>query len=188
MDSTDTSRGHSNENDLAQKHESHHHDHEKQMTPDEVVNSLLVLGQVALDAGDYESAAEAYASALQLKPNEVASYNLGSLRARGLGVTRDFAEAARLFHQAELMGNERAGMLCAKCMFDYVHDGIEGKTPADVYATMAVFVSRVYPEAIDQRLEVSNGLAAVANTLLSKGECDEASKVLSAADEFGNRV
>lgn len=156
------------------------------MSAEEAVRSLLILGQVALDAGDYESATEAFASVLTIEPNEVALYNLGSFYARGLGVRKDFMEAARLFHQAELLGNGRAGKLCGKCMLDYLSEGIEGKSPADLYAAMAVFVSRVYPEATDQKLEVNNGLLAVAVTYLNKGNYAEAAKVLRAAAEFGN--
>ncbi len=163
----------------------HHDHHEEPMSQEEVVQSLLLLGQVALDAGDYESAVEAYASALQLGQNEVACYNLASLYARGLGVRRDFMRAAQLFHQAELMGNERAGKLCMKCLFDYACDGLGDKSPADVYAAMAVFVSQVYPEASDKKQEVYRGLLAVANTLSSRGEDDAAKKVFHAAEEYG---
>ena len=186
MDAAQTQGGQSGEDVRAGEHETHHgheaHHHDKPMTPEEVVSSLLVLGQVALNAGDYESAVEAYASVLQLEQNEVALYNLASFRARGLGLPQDYVEAARLFHQAELLGNERAGMLCAKCMFDYLHEAINDKTPANLYASMAVFVSRVYPEATDPKQEVSRGLTAIANTLLSKGERDQAQKVLRAAE------
>lgn len=172
-------------------HHAHHHgheshDHEEPMTPEEVVSSLLLLAQVALDAGDYESAAEAYASILQLESNETASYNLGSFRARGVGVKRDFMEAARLFHQAELLGNARAGQLCRKCMLDYLNEGLEEKAPVDLYAAMAVFVSRVYPEATDSKQEVNSGLIAVASTFFSKGWYAAAAKVFRSAAEFGN--
>lgn len=156
------------------------------MTQEEAVRALLLLGQVSLNEGDYESAIEAYASALKLEPNATAFYNLGSLRARGLGARRDYVEGARLFHQAELLGNERAGMLCGKCMYDYLLEGIDKKTPADLYAAMAVFVGRVYPEAADQKAEVNNGLLAVANTLVNKGAYAEAAKVFQAAAEFGH--
>lgn len=156
------------------------------MNQEEVLNSLLLLGQVALNAGDYESAVEAYASVLHLGPNETAFYNLASFRARGLGGKRDFMEGARLFHQAELLGNDRAGKLCAKCMFDYAHEGFEGKTPADLYAAMAVFVSRVYPEAVDPKKEVSRGLFAIASTHYNRGEYSEAARFFRAAAEFGN--
>ena len=183
METVDTERDHA----AAHEHEREHgHDHERPMSPEEVVSSLLLLGQIALDAGDYESAVDAYASVLQLEQNEAALYNLGSLRARGLGIRQDFVEAARLFHQAELRGNERAGKLCGKCMFDYINDGLDDKTPADLYAAMAVFVSRVYPEATDQRLEANHGLLAIAGTHLSKGAYAEGAKVLRAAAEFGD--
>lgn len=155
------------------------------MSQEEAVRSLLLLGQVALGAQDYESAVEAYASVLKLEQNETASYNLGSLYARGLGVRKDFVEAARLFHQAELLGNERAGKLCGKCMLDYVREGLDERSPADVYAAMAVFVSRVYTEASDQKAEVGRGLFAIASTFLTKGEYDEAAKVFRAGAEFG---
>ena len=164
-------------------HDGHHHD--EPMSQEEAVRSLLVLGQVALGSQDFESAVEAYASVLKLEQNETAFYNLGSLYARGLGVRRDFAEAARLFHQEELLGNERAGKLCGKCMLDFVCEGIEQKSAADVYASMAVFVSRVYPEASDQKAEVNRGLFAIASTCLAKGEYDEAAKVFRAGAEFG---
>lgn len=163
-----------------------HHHHEEPMGTEEAVRSLLLLGQVALEARDYESAVEAYASVLKLEPNEAASYNLGSLYARGLGVRQDFAEAARLFHQAELLGNERAAKLCAKCMLDYLHEGFAGGEPVDLYAAMAVFVARVYPEAADQTREVNQGLLAIAGTYLSKGAFDEAVSVFRAAAEYGN--
>lgn len=165
-------------------HEEHHH--EEPMGPEEAVRSLLLLGQVALDAQDYESAAEAFASVLKIGQNEVALYNLGSFYARGLGVKRDFVEAARLFHQAELMGNERASKLCGKCLYDYAREGLAGKEPVDVYAAMAVYVSRVYPEATDQKLETNHGLVAVASTFLSRGNYVGAAKAFRAAAEFGD--
>lgn len=164
-------------------HASHHNN---PMTLEDAVRSLLLLAQVALDSDDYESAAEAFASILQIEPNEVASYNLGSFHARGLGVRQDYIEGARLFHQAELMGNYRAGKLCGKCMLDYVCDGFYDKSPAELYAKMAVFVSRVYPQAADQKLEVNHGLIAIAMTFLNMGKRAEAAKVLRAAAEFGN--
>ena len=170
-------------------HGSHHHKHEhhkEPMSQEEVVQSLLVLGQVALNASDYESAIDAYASALQLEQNEIALYNLASLYARGLGVQRDFVEAARLFHLAEVLGNERAGMLSRKCMYDYVREGLDAKMPAEVYASMAVFVSRVYPEAEDKKAETTRGLQAIAATLTAKEAHAEAAKVLQAATDFGN--
>lgn len=156
------------------------------MSQEEAVRSLLVLGQVALNASDYESAIEAYASALKLEQNETALYNLASLYARGLGVRRNYAEAARLFHQAELLGNDRAGRLCMKCLYDSACEGLDDKKPADVYASMAVFVSMVYPEAADSRQEVNNGLLAVAATLSNRGEDAKVDKVLRAAAEYGN--
>lgn len=156
------------------------------MSQEEAVKSLLTLGEVALGAGDFDSATQAYASVLKLEQNETALYNLGSFYARGVGVRRDFVEAARLFHQAELLGNERAGKLCGKCMFDYVQEGFDGKTPTDLYAAMAVFVSRVYPEASDPRLEAGNGLFAIASTLFNRGAYAEAAKAFRAAAEFGN--
>ncbi|MBP3893346.1 MAG: SEL1-like repeat protein [Atopobiaceae bacterium] len=164
----------------------HHHHHERPMTQEEAVRSLLMLGQVALGSQDYESAVQAYASVLKLEQNETALYNLASLYARGLAVRQDYAEAARLFRQAQLMGNERAGKLCGKCMYDYLCEDIGDKTSADLYAKMAVFVSRVYPDAEDQKAEVNNGLLAVAATLLDRGERAEATKVLRAATDFGN--
>ena len=168
-------------------HHAHdgHHRHEEPMTPEEAVRSLLLLGQVALGANDYESAVEAYASAIKLEPSETAHYNLASLYARGLGVRQSFLEAARLFHQAELLGNERAAKLCAKCMFDYLHEDIDEKAPADLYAAMSVFVSVVYPEAKDGKQDVNNGLYAIASTYLSRGEDARALKVFRAAADFG---
>lgn len=170
----------------AEHEHSHEHSHEEPMSPADAVRSLLLLGQVALDAGDYESATEAFASILQIEQNEVALYNLGSFYARGLGVRQSFAEAARLFHQAELLGNARAGKLCAKCMFDYIHNGFVNKAPVEIYAAMAVFVSCVYPEVADQRREVNNGLLAVGGTYLHKGDRDAAIRVFRAAVEFGD--
>jgi tetratricopeptide (TPR) repeat protein len=167
-------------------HHDHDHDHDRPMSVEEAVRSLLLLGQVAMDKGDHESAVEAYRSALALEQNETALYNLASLYARGLGVRQDFVEAARLFHQAELLGNERAGKLCAKCMLDYVDDDLDGKTPADVYAKMAFFASKVYPEATDHVLEVNQGLLAIGGTYLAKGAYASSAKAFRAAAEFGH--
>ena len=152
------------------------------MSPEEVVSSLLYLAQTALAAGDYESAATAYASVLQLENNAVALYNLGSFYARGLGVRQDYLEAARLFRQAELLGNARAGKLCQKCMLDYMNSDLVDKSPVDLYAMMAVFVSKVYPEAGHQKAEVKNGLIAVALTNQSRGDEAGASKLFHAAE------
>lgn len=156
------------------------------MSPEGAVNLLLVLGQTALEAGDYESAADAYASILKIEQNETALYNLGSFYARGVGLRQSYVEGARLFHQAELLGNAKAGKLCAKCMFDFLHEDFKSKSPADLYAAMAIFVSKVYSEVEDQKPEVNRGLFAIAATHLNKGEYDEAAKFLRAAAEFGN--
>ena len=51
---------------------------------------------------------------------------------------------------------------------------------------MAVFVSRVYPEASDQKAEVDRGLIALAGTLYNRGEYPAAAKAFRAAAEFGN--
>lgn len=177
--------GHRHEHHGHGHHHGHEHHHDEPMSQEDAVRSLLLLGEVALGAGDYESAVQAYASVLKLEPNETAAYNLGSFYARGLGVAKEYAEAARLFHQAELLGNERAGKLCAKCMYDYLVDGLDAKSPADVYAAMAVFVTRAYPELEDHKPEVNNGLIAIAGTLASRGAYAEALKVFGAAAEFG---
>jgi TPR repeat protein len=167
---------------------THHagHRHDEPMGPEEAVKSLLILGQVALSAGDYESAVEAYGGALEIEPtNETALCNLGSLYARGLGVGQDYVEAARLFHQVELSGNERARKLCGKCLFDYVDGNLDAKKPSDLYAEVAVFVSRVYSEATSPKQEVNNALYAIASTYLNRGSYAEAAKVLRASAEFG---
>lgn len=164
----------------------HEHSHHEPVSIEDAVRSLLLLAQVAIDARDFESAVDAYESVLQLEQNEAVLYNLGTLRARGLGTRRSYVEAARLFHQAELLGNERAGKLCGKCMLDHMLEGIDARKPVDLYAAMAVFVSRVYPEATEQGREVNRGLLAVAGTLLKNGTYDEAVKVLRAAAEYGD--
>ena len=162
---------------------THHHSHAKEtMSPEEVVSSLLHLAQTALAAGDHESAATSYASVLQLGDNAVALYNLGSLYAHGLGVRQDYMEAARLFRRAELLGNARAGKLCQKCMLDYMIADLADKSPADLYAMMAVFVSKVYPEADHKKAEVKNGLIAVALTNRRRGDEAGASKLFQAAE------
>lgn len=88
------------------EHEAHHHHghdhashhHEEPISKEEAVQSLLTLGQVATDAGDFESAVEAFASILKLEPNEAAFYNLGSFHARGLGVRQNYVEASSVAH------------------------------------------------------------------------------------------
>ena len=197
MEAADTQEGRMGGDDRSkERHGSHHghhhhhghgsHHHDEPMSQEDALRSLLLLGQVALNARDYESAVEAYASALQIETNENACYNLGSLYARGLGARRDFMEAARLFHQAELLGNVQAGKLCGKCMFDYINESLDAKKPADLYAELAVFVAKVYPEATDHRLEVDRGLFAIASTHYNKGAYAEAAKVFRAAAEFAN--
>ncbi len=179
-----THHGHAHHEHGHAHHGGHHHD--EPMGPKEAVRSLLILGQVALNSGDHESAKEAYAGALEIEPgNETALYNLGSLYARGLGVRQDYVEAARLFHQAELAGNARARKLCGKCLFDYVDGGLDGKRPSDLYAEIAVFVSRVYPEASSPKQEVASALFAIASTYLNKGSYPQAAKVFRASAEFG---
>ncbi|MCR4871066.1 MAG: hypothetical protein K5859_07205 [Atopobiaceae bacterium] len=170
--------------DHPHEHGHHEHHHDEPIGPEEAVRSLLLLGQTALDAGDYESAVIAYESVLKIGQDETALVNLGSLYARGLGARRSFVEAARLFHQAELLGNARAGKLCGKCMYDFIHEGFEDKKPSDLYAAMAVFVSRVYPEAEDPHQEVDHGLFAIAATHYNNGEFAEAAKVFRAGAEF----
>lgn len=165
-------------------HGHHDHHHDEPIGPEEAVRSLLLLGQTALDAGDFESAVIAYESVLKIEQDETALFNLGSLYARGLGARRSFVEAARLYHQAELLGNTKAGKLCGKCMYDFIHEGFEDKKPSDLYAAMAVFVSRVYPEAEDPHQEVDHGLFAVAATHYNNGEYAEAAKVFRAGAEF----
>lgn len=171
------------------EHEHHHHhdhDHDEPMTSEEAVRSLLLLGQVALRENDFPAAADAYASALAIEPNMTAAFNLGSLYARGLGVRKNFMEAARLFHQAELLGNEQAGKLCGKCMLDFIGEGLDAKTPMDVYAAMSVFASRVYPEAADPASEVETGLFAIASTYFQGGDYVRAARVFRASAEFCN--
>ena len=178
---------HGHEHDHGHDHEhghGHDHHHDKPMTTEEAVRSLLLLGQVASNEGDFDAAVEAYASILKLEQNETAAYNLGSYYAQGLGVKRNYLEAARLFHQSELMGNAKAGMLCRKCMYDFIHEGMASKQPKALYAAMLVFVSQVYPEATDTTQEIGNGLMAVASTCYSKGEPAEAAKAFRAAGEF----
>lgn len=170
--------------DHPHEHGHHEHHHDEPIGPEEAVRSLLLLGQTALDAGDYESAVIAYESVLKIEQDETALVNLGSLYARELGARRSFVEAARLFHQAELLGNTRAGRLCGKCMYDFIHEGFDGKKPSDLYAAMAVFVSRVYPEAEDPHQEVDHGLFAIAATHYNNGEFAEAAKVFRAGAEF----
>ena len=118
--------------DHPHEHGHHEHHHDEPIGPEEAVRSLLLLGQTALDAGDFESAVIAYESVLKIGLDETALINLGSLYARGLGARRSFVEAARLFHQAELLGNTRAGKLCGKCMYDFIHEGFEDKKPSDL--------------------------------------------------------
>lgn len=167
-------------------HHHHEHHHDEPMTQGDAVQALLMLGQAALDASDYDAAIEAYASALKIEPNETAAFNLGSLHARGLGVRRNYLEAAKHFHQAELLGNEMAGKLCGKCMYDYIHRGFDGRKPSDVYAAMAVFVTMVYPEAENSGQEIATGLFAIASTHFSREEYAEAAKVFRAGAEFAN--
>ena len=81
------------------------------LTSKDIIETMLLTAQVAMDKEDFDKAVEVYKDILNLEPNITAEYNLGSMYAQGKGVAQDFTEGAYHFHQAELLGDEQSGKL-----------------------------------------------------------------------------
>lgn len=150
----------------------------------DIIDTMLTTAQVAMDKGDYELAVDTYKKILNLEPNATAQYNLGSLYAQGKGIEQDFMEAACLFHQAELKGDELAGKLCLKCAMDFIHQNFDNKTPERLYLNMAHFTRMVY-SGVDINLEACRTLYSIAGNHFNNQEYKEAAKLFRAAGEFG---
>lgn len=151
----------------------------------EMLETILMMADLAVDKGDYGQAVNIYKSILLQEPNETAQFNLGNLYAQGKGVEQDYLEGAYWFRQAELGGNEHAGKLCLKCSMDFVHQSFDTKTPERLYADMTRFVKYVYPEKTEENLEVCRRLYAIAGNHFNKGEYVVAAKLFRATAEFG---
>ncbi len=158
---------------------------QSKLTSKDIIETMLLTAQVAMDKGDYELAIETYKDILNLEPNATAEYNLGSMFAQGKGVEQDFMEGAYHFHQAELLGDEQSGRICLKCSMDFVNRNLNDKNPEQIYTDMAQFIKRVYPNTNDVNLEVCRTLYAVAGNHFNKQEFSEAFKLFRAAGEFG---
>ncbi len=151
-----------------------------------VIDMMVMMANTAFEEGNYEEAFHGYLEVLKLEPNDVAQYNLGSMYAQGKGVKQDFIEGAYWFHQAELSGDEHAGLLCLKCALDFVHQNFKKKSPEQLFTDMVRFVKRVYPDAIDTNREVCSKLSDIAENHSDKDEFAAAAKLLRAAAEFGH--
>lgn len=151
----------------------------------DVINTMVTLADMMMQQEDYAQAADMYRRILELEPNEVALYNYGTLHAQGKGVKKDFLEGGYWFHQAELMGDEKAGLLCTKCMTDYLHEDFESKTPEDLYIRTLRFRRTIFPGAATE-LEVCRKLYAYAVNHCKKEEYTAAAKFFRAAAEYGN--
>ena len=161
-------------------------DYKKQEGSREVIDAMLSAAEAAMDKGDYELAAETYRNILKLEHDNTACYNLGSLYARGLGVSQSFMEGAYWFNQAGIRGDERAQKLCLKCELDQVIQSIDRKTPEQLYTDMMHFVKYVYPDSKDENLETCRKLYAVAGNCINKEKYAEAAKLFRAGAEYGN--
>ena len=90
-----------------------------------IIDTMLMTAEVAINKKDYAMAAKTYKDILKLESNATAQCNLGSLYAQGKGVKQDFKEAAYWFRQAELSGDEQAERLCLKCSMDFIHQNFD---------------------------------------------------------------
>ncbi len=151
-----------------------------------VIDMMVMMANMAFEEGNYEEAFQGYMEVLKLEPNDVAQYNLGSLYAQGKGVKQDFIEGAYWFHQAELAGDEHAGILCLKCALDFVQQNFKRKSSEQLYTDMVRFVKRVYPDLTDVNREVCRKLYSIAGNYGNKDEFAAASKLFRAAAEFGH--
>ena len=156
------------------------------LTSKNIIETMLITAQVAMDKEDFEKAVEVYKDILKLEPNATAEYNLGSMFAQGKGVEQDLMKGAYHFHKAELLGDEQAGKLCLKCSMDFVHQDLNDKTTEQIYTNMAQFIKHVYPDTDDVNLEVCRLLYAVAGNCLNKEAYSKAFKLFRAAGEFGS--
>ena len=156
------------------------------LTSKDIIETMLLTAQVAMDKEDFDKAVEVYKDILNLEPNAMAEYNLGSMFAQGKGVEQDFMEGAYHFHKAELLGDEQSGKLCLKCSMDFIHQNFNEKIPEQIYTDMVQFIKRVYPDTDDVNLDVCRTLYAVAGNHFNKEEFAEAFKLFRAAGEFGN--
>ena len=151
----------------------------------DVLKTMVTLADMMMQDEDYAQAANMYRRILELEPDEVAMYNYGTLHAQGKGVRRDFLEGGYWFRQAELMGDEKAGLLCQKCLMDYLHEDFGSRTPEDLYYRTLKFIKTVFP-GTDTELEVCRKLYAYAINHYKKEEYEAAAKFFRAAAEFGN--
>ena len=151
----------------------------------DVINSMVMIADVMMQQEDYGQAADMYRRILELEPNDVAMYNYGTLHAQGKGVRRNFLEGGYWFRQAELAGDEKAGLLCQKCMLDFVHEDFDCKTSEDLYYRTLRFMKAVFPGS-EIALEVCRHLYAYAGNHYKKGEFEAAAKFFRAAAAFGN--
>lgn len=158
---------------------------EKTPSSKDLIGALMVNADVAMEKGDYAIAVEMLKTIVSFEPNVRAQYNLGSLYAQGKGTGQSFLEGAYWFHQAELAGDEKAGLLCRKCIMDFIHQGFDQKTPKSIYDDMLRAVSRIYPEGNATGIAVKY-LYDLADLHLDKDEIAAMAKLIRAAAEYGN--
>ena len=151
----------------------------------EIIDTMIIVAGTMIENDDYEQAVGMYQTILQLIPNEIAQYNLGTLYAQGKGVKQDFKEAAYWFNQAYITGDDQAEKHCLKCMIDFIHQDFEHETPETIFFKMMRFVKFIWPEQ-NIELKVNENLLAIAANHFNKQEYIEAIKLFRAAAEFGN--
>lgn len=149
----------------------------------DVIKIMLATADACLEDGKLERAFDTYRQIVQMCPDVTAQYNLGSLYARGLGTTQDFVEGAYWFHQASQSGDEQAGKLQAKCMLDYISQGLTDKSSREIYEEMNRFVTHVFPKENHQTVAGEN-LYEIGVHYLNKKDYVSAAKLLRAAAEF----
>lgn len=145
----------------------------------------MQLGAAAYQGGDYAKAFSCFKLVAENSQRAEAQYNLASLYARGLGVARDYRQAAYWYERARRNGDGEAGKYATKCLMDYVVNDLAASEPREIYAQVRAFVDAVF--------EPGDGGKTACGKLRDLGlhECNNkkeyalAAKLFRAGAEFG---
>ena len=100
---------------------------------EDIIDFMITAAHEAIRNRDYQKAAVTLQKILELEPHAEVQFTLAVLYAIGRGVDQDYKEAAYLFRQAALAGDEEAETYCAKSIMDAVFQNMETKTPERLY-------------------------------------------------------